>query len=156
SVARHDMTAKNKALLVSLRDAQALARLLGLAPKVMREVLSKPRMREAGAVRAQVAFAVALLLNAPARLGHLASLQLDRHLRRVGSGKEERVGPRVSSRGSEERPRSQLSAARLDEGASRSLSQPHPAEARQGLYEPVALPGRRPERERVRASQRAD
>jgi integrase len=91
SVLRHGMTAKNKALLLSLCDPQALARLLGLAPKVMREVLSKPRIREADAVRAQVAFAVALLLNAPARIGNIASIHLDRHVRRIGSGKEERV-----------------------------------------------------------------
>jgi integrase len=91
SVPRHGMTAKNKALLLSLRDPHAMARLLGLGPRVMREVLSKPRIRKADAVRAQVAFTVALLPNAPARIQNIASTDLDRHVRRVGSGKEERV-----------------------------------------------------------------
>jgi integrase len=91
SVPRHGMTPKNKALLVSLRDPHALARLLGLGPKVMREVLAGPCIRKADAVRAQVAFAIALLLNAPARIGNIAAIHLERHVRRAGNGPQERI-----------------------------------------------------------------
>src|SRR5262249_2179880 len=90
-VARHGMTSKNKSLLLSLRDPHALARLLGLGPKVVKEVLAKPRIQKTEAMRAQVAFAIALLLNAPARIGNIASIHLDRHLRRVGMGGDEQI-----------------------------------------------------------------
>jgi site-specific recombinase XerD len=91
SVSRHGMTPKNKALLMSLRDPHAQARLFGLPEKVMRKVLAKPPITESDAVRAQVAFAVAVLLSAPARIFNIASIHIDRHLRRVGSDAEERV-----------------------------------------------------------------
>jgi integrase len=88
---RHGMTPKNKSILLSLRDPHCLARLLGLGAKVIKEVLAKPRIRRRDAVRAQTAFAVALLLTAPARIGNIASIHLDRHLRRVGIGAAEQV-----------------------------------------------------------------
>jgi integrase len=77
--------------LLSLRDPRALARLLGLGPKIMKEVLAKPRIRETDAVRAQIAFALALLLTAPARIGNIAAIHLDRHLRRVGISADEQI-----------------------------------------------------------------
>ena len=39
----------------------------------------------------QAAFAIALLLNAPARIGNIAPIHLDRHVRRVGAGRQERI-----------------------------------------------------------------
>jgi integrase len=91
SVPRHGMTPRNKSTLLSLRDPNALARLLGLGPKVMKEVLAKPRIRQSDAVRAQAAFAVAMLLNAPARIDNIGSIHLDRHLRRIGTGMDEQM-----------------------------------------------------------------
>jgi hypothetical protein len=91
SGSRHGMTEKNKATLLDLRDPYRLRLLLGLCPRVFNEVLAKPRLRRRDALLAQAAFAVALLLNAPARIGNIAEINLDTHLRRVGAGGEEKV-----------------------------------------------------------------
>jgi hypothetical protein len=88
---RHGMTEKNKATLLDLRDPYRLRLLLGLCRRVFSEVLAKPRLRRRDALLAQAAFAVALLLNAPARIGNIAEINLDTHLRRVGAGGEEKV-----------------------------------------------------------------
>ena len=88
---RHGMTEKNKKTLLDLRDPYRLALLLGLCPRVFSEVLAKPMLRRRDALLAQAAFTVALLLNAPARIGNIAEINLDTHLRRVGSGGEEKV-----------------------------------------------------------------
>jgi hypothetical protein len=91
STPHKEMTPKNKSVLLSLRDPHTLARLLGLGPKIIREVMAKPWIRETEAIRAQAAFAVALLLNAPARIRNIASIHFDRHFRRVGAGADEQV-----------------------------------------------------------------
>jgi hypothetical protein len=91
SGARHGMTEKNKGTLLDLRDPYRLGLLLGLCPRVFSEVLAKHKIRRRDALLAQTAFAVALLLNAPARIGNIAEIDLDTHLRRVGSGGEEKV-----------------------------------------------------------------
>jgi integrase len=88
---RYGLTEKNKKTLLDLRDPHRMAMLLGLCPTVFREVLAKPRPRRRDAVLAQTAFAVALLLNAPARIGNIAEIDLDTNIRRVGAGTEEKV-----------------------------------------------------------------
>jgi len=65
--------------------------LLGLPAAVFDEVLAKPRIRRRDAVRAQTAFVIALLPNAPGRICNIAEIDLDSNLRRVGAGAEEKV-----------------------------------------------------------------
>jgi len=91
SVRRHVMTDKNKNTILALRDKGSLGRLLALCHRVISEILAKPRLTWRDAVRAQVAFAIALLLNAPARIGNIAGIDLDENIRRVGTGADEKV-----------------------------------------------------------------
>jgi integrase len=91
STTRHGMVQKNKELLMQLRDPQVLARLLGLPAKIMREELAKPSLRRTDAVRAQIAFVIKLLLNAPARPENISTTHLDRHVRRIGKGADEKL-----------------------------------------------------------------
>jgi site-specific recombinase XerD len=91
SGSRHGMTEKNKKTLLDLRDPNCLKRLLGLSGSVFEEILAKPKIRRRDAVRAQTAFAIALLLNAPARIGNIAEIDLDNHIRRVATGSEEKI-----------------------------------------------------------------
>jgi hypothetical protein len=88
---RHGMTEKNKKTLLDLRDPNRLRLLLGLPAAVFDEVLAKPRIRRRDAVRAQTAFVIALLPNAPGRICNIAEIDLDSNLRRVGAGAEEKV-----------------------------------------------------------------
>jgi integrase len=88
---RHGMTEKNKKTLLDVQDPNHLRLLFGLGPAVFNEVLAKLQIRRRDAVRAQAAFAVALLLNAPARIGNIAEIDLDRHIRRVGAGAEQKI-----------------------------------------------------------------
>ena len=88
---RHGMTEKNKKMLLDMRDPYRLGLLLGVCPRIFSEVLARRRLRRRDALLAQAAFTVALLLNVPARIGNIAAINLDTHLRRVGSGGEEKV-----------------------------------------------------------------
>jgi integrase len=88
---RYGLTEKNKKTLLDLRDPNRLRLLLGLCPIVFREVLTKPRFRRRDAVLAQTAFAINLLLNAPARIGNIAEIDLDTNIRRIGASAEGKV-----------------------------------------------------------------
>jgi len=93
-----------------------------------------------GCRAAQVAFAVALLPNAPAAHREYRLDPLDRHVRRIGVARRS-VWSRVPWCRSEERPGSQVPLLEMTKELLDVLSGPDPAEAGQGSHEPVALSG---------------
>ena len=126
---RYGLTEKNKKTLLDLRDPNRLRLLLGLCPIVFREVLAKTKFRRRDAILAQTAFAIALLLNAPARIGNIAEIDLDSHIRRVATGSEEKIYlmiPGDQVKNEEDLP---LSAQRPHSWTARDLSREDPPEA---------------------------
>lgn len=79
---------KNRRRLLQLEDPANLAILVHLpatlAQKSRRLEASKPRK---AALLMQAALAIEILFNAPMRVGNLAALHLERHLRSVGKGR---------------------------------------------------------------------
>jgi integrase len=91
SVPRQGMTAKNKKVVIGLKDKRTLARILGLGFKLLREAAASPILSRRKAIEGQIGFLMVLLLNAPGRIGNIGGIHLDRHVRIVGSGADRRV-----------------------------------------------------------------
>ena len=85
------MAPETRALLRQFDDEQRLAALLNTPGRVLRRAVSAKRLNLSKLVEAQAALAVQLLLDAPVRVGNLASVDLDRHVLRFGAGRAQRV-----------------------------------------------------------------
>lgn len=83
-VTQHGMTARNREALRAFDDPAAVETLLRLPQQILREVRATGRAGYREAKMIQTALAVELLLNAPVRIQNLASIDLNRHLLRVG------------------------------------------------------------------------
>jgi integrase len=83
-VTQHGMTARNREALRAFDDHAAVAALLGLPQRILREVRASRRQGYRNAKMIQTALAIELLLNAPVRIQNLASIDIDRHLLEVG------------------------------------------------------------------------
>lgn len=78
-------------MLRQFDDEQRLAALLNSPGRVLRRVINAKRLNRSDLVEAQAALAVQMLLDAPVRIGNLASIDLDRHVLRSGEGRNRRV-----------------------------------------------------------------
>ncbi|WP_162797875.1 hypothetical protein [Sulfitobacter sp. JL08] len=89
---------KNRQRLLQLEDSDNLARLLHLptvlVTKAERLFATKPRK---AALLVQAALAIEILLNAPMRVGNLASLNLERHLKPIRIKREHRTHIHIPS-----------------------------------------------------------
>jgi len=82
---------KNRDRLAQLDDPRNLAMLLHLPEKLVR-LSRRPGLRpHKAALMLQAALCIETLLYAPMRLGNLATLHLERHLRRIKVGREARL-----------------------------------------------------------------
>lgn len=86
-VGKPGLTKTNRSRLRQLDDPQNAAALLRLPDTLIGLAARNPRAH-AGALQAQTAVAIEILLMAPLRIGNLAQLDLERHLVRSGRGKE--------------------------------------------------------------------
>jgi integrase len=84
-VTQHGMTPRNREALRAFDDQIAVAALLDVPRRVLREVLKGSRRGYREAKLVQSALAVEMLLNAPVRIQNLASINLERHLLEVGT-----------------------------------------------------------------------
>jgi site-specific recombinase XerD len=90
---------KNRQRLLQLEDSDNLAKLLHLptvlVAKAERLLVTKPRN---AALLIQAALAIEILLNAPMRIGNLASLNFDRHLKPLKVRREFRTHIHIPAR----------------------------------------------------------
>lgn len=90
---------KNRQRLLQLEDSDNLAKLLHLptvlVAKAERLLETKPRK---AALLVQAALAIEILLNAPMRVGNLASLNVDRHLKPLKAKREHRTHIHIPAR----------------------------------------------------------
>lgn len=84
---RTGLTEKNRTALRQFDDDDNRRRLLLLPEHLFREALDRDDGSVRHAVRAQIAFAIEILLNCPVRMQNLISLRLDRHIVRPGGPK---------------------------------------------------------------------
>jgi integrase len=84
---KRGLTQTNRSRLRQLDDRANVAALLGLPSRLIDLAVRNPRSH-AGALQAQAAVAIEILLMAPLRIGNLAELDLERHLIRPGRGNE--------------------------------------------------------------------
>jgi integrase len=77
-----ELTEKNRTLLRSLDHPAIRARLFALSQRLAKEAERAAPVH--GAVRMQIAVAIAILQSAPLRIANLAALRIDRHLVRPG------------------------------------------------------------------------
>jgi integrase len=82
-VGHHGLTQKNRSRLRHLDDPQNVAALLHL-PHILIDLAARNPRPYAGALQAQTAVAIEILLMAPLRIGNLARLDLERNLVRPG------------------------------------------------------------------------
>lgn len=87
----YTMAPETRALLRQFDDERRLAALLNAPTRVLRRAVNANRLNRSDLVEAQAALAVQVLLDAPVRVGNLASIDLDRHVLRVGGGRARRV-----------------------------------------------------------------
>lgn len=85
------MTPRNRARLRQFDDPINVARLVNLPETIMRRLAAEQRPSYNGAVRAQSAVAIAIVLAAPLRVKNLAGLTLDRHFVRARPGNDATV-----------------------------------------------------------------
>jgi integrase len=83
---RSGLTETNRARLRPFDDRHNIGALLTLPEELMRQA-RRHRNVQRGAVRAQMAVAIELLLMAPIRMGNLVDLDIERNLVRPGQGK---------------------------------------------------------------------
>jgi integrase len=83
-VTQHGMTARNREALRAFDDPAAVETLLRLPQQILREVRATGRAGYHEAKMIQTALAIELLLNAPVRIQNLASIDLNRHLLKIG------------------------------------------------------------------------
>jgi integrase len=76
---------KNRLRLAPLRDEKNLVRLFLLPVKIRKEIEEKKRVTRDDALLMQLAVALSILTYAPLRIGNLAALHLEKHLRWTGS-----------------------------------------------------------------------
>ena len=79
SIGRRGQTEKNRNCLRQFDDSDNVVALLGL-PRMLMGIASKNRNPRAGALQAQIAVAIEILIMAPIRLGNLCSLDLEQNL----------------------------------------------------------------------------
>jgi integrase len=84
-ITQHGMTPRNREALRAFDDQTAVAALLDVPRRVLREVFKSGRRSYREAKLVQTALAVELLLNAPVRVQNLASIDLERHVVEVGT-----------------------------------------------------------------------
>jgi integrase len=84
-ITQHGMTPRNREALRAFDNQTAVAALLDVPRRVVREVLKSGRKGYSEAKLVQTALAVEVLLNAPVRIQNLASIDLERHLLEVGT-----------------------------------------------------------------------
>ena len=77
---------KNRQRLVPLRDERNLVRLFLLPGKIRKNVERGPNVTRRQALQMQFAVALIILTYAPLRIGNLAGLHIERHLRWSGAG----------------------------------------------------------------------
>ncbi len=82
---------KNRRRLEQLDDEENLAALLHLPARLIREAAKSGIRPHKAALLLQAAAAIEILLYAPMRIGNLASLSLERHLREIRVGRERRL-----------------------------------------------------------------
>ena len=87
---RRGMTDKNRATLRQFDDLALAEQLLGMPDLICDELFKRPELTNAEAQRLMRALAVRLLQAAPIRLQNLTGLDLQRHLIRVGHGRDAR------------------------------------------------------------------
>jgi integrase len=83
---RSGLTESNRTRLRPFDDRGNIAALLKLPEELMRQARRHPNL-ERGAVRAQMAVAIEILLMAPIRMSNLVQLDIERNLVRPGQGK---------------------------------------------------------------------
>lgn len=83
---RAGLTETNRTRLRPFDDRENIGRLLNLPAELMRQAQCHRNPRR-GAVRAQLAAAIEILLMAPVRRSNLVKLDIERHLVRPGRGK---------------------------------------------------------------------
>jgi integrase len=86
-IGHRGLTDTNRARLRQLDDPQNTVALLRLPHKLIGIAARNPRAH-AGALQAQTAIAIEILMMAPMRLGNLVRLDIERHLLRPGRDKE--------------------------------------------------------------------
>jgi integrase len=84
--AQRAMTAKNRERLLVLQDDKTLLGLLDLPERIFQRAGGKKITPWQGSAR-ETALAISILLYCPVRVGNLASIHLDQHLQRPGSGR---------------------------------------------------------------------
>ena len=85
------MTQTNRQLLRQFEDAGRVDALLDLPGRVFAQLGRKRELKISDCIRAQAALAVRLLSRAPVRIGNLASIDLDRNIVHLRSGRHERL-----------------------------------------------------------------
>ena len=115
------MTARNRARLRQFDDPVNVARLVNLPETIMRRVLAESGLTYNGAIRAQSALAIAIVLAAPLRVKNLAGLTLDRHFVRARPGPDATVHLVVPAHEVKNDSRPRVRAARHSAQAARSL-----------------------------------
>ena len=86
-----DMAPKTRVILRAFDDEQNLAALLNAPERTLRRCAGRNRLSRSEKVSAAAALAVQLLLNAPVRVRNLSSIDLNRHVLRIGTGRHARV-----------------------------------------------------------------
>jgi integrase len=83
-VAQHGMTARNREALRAFDDQTAVETFVNLPRRILSEVQTSGPSGYRQAKLVQTALAIELLLNAPVRIGNLASIRIERHLLEIG------------------------------------------------------------------------
>jgi integrase len=80
---RRGLTERNRARLLPFEDPDNVRAVLRLPERIMADISRDGSPTRAQALEVQTAVAIAILVMLPLRIGNLASLDLDRHIRRV-------------------------------------------------------------------------
>jgi len=84
-IRQQGMTERNRAALRAFDDHAAVEALLTLPQRLLKEAQAAGRKGYRRAKLVQTAVAIETLINAPVRIKNLASIELDRHLLKVGT-----------------------------------------------------------------------
>lgn len=87
----YEMAPETRAMLRAFDDERKLAALLNAPGRTLRRYAGRNRLSRSEAASAAAALAVQILLDAPVRVRNLASIDLNRHVLRIGSGRRARV-----------------------------------------------------------------
>jgi integrase len=86
-ITQHGMTARNREALRAFDDEAAVNALLTLPARLVQQVQRSGRRGYREGKIIQTALAIELLLNAPVRVKNLPSIELERHLVKIGGGR---------------------------------------------------------------------